>query len=177
MFSSLLGKHCSLTYWTPIVCQKHIKHWERKEEGHSTVLSSRKAESDTGDQSASQCETPRQLFYHRRAPTAVETSRRKQYFSWEVKERLGEQSYSMWIRRMLGTKFTEFLFSFWPYCAAWGILVLWPGTEPVPPAVEVRSLNHWTTRGSVKFLTLSHEVWGFIPQTVRNHSKLNIPGE
>lgn len=142
MFSSLLRKHCNLTYWTPVVCQNHIKHWECKEEGRSTVLSSGKAESDTGDQSASQCETPRQLLYHRHAPTAVDTSGRRQCFSWEVSERLGEQSYSMGIRQVLGTKFIEFLFSFWPHCAACGILVLWPGTEPAPPAVEVRSLNH-----------------------------------
>ena len=27
-----------------------------------------------------------------------------------------------------------------------GILVPQPGIEPVPPAVEVQSLNHWTTR-------------------------------
>jgi len=70
-------------------------HWERKKEGHSAVLSSGKAESDTGDQSASQCETPQQLLYHRRVPTALDTSGRKQCFSWEVSERLGEQSYSM----------------------------------------------------------------------------------
>ena len=30
--------------------------------------------------------------------------------------------------------------------SAWGILVPWPGIEPVPPAVEAWSLNHWTTR-------------------------------
>ena len=27
-----------------------------------------------------------------------------------------------------------------------GILVLWPGTEFMPPAVELRSPHHWTTR-------------------------------
>ena len=30
--------------------------------------------------------------------------------------------------------------------AASGILVPQPGIEPVPRAVEVRSLNHWTAR-------------------------------
>ena len=30
--------------------------------------------------------------------------------------------------------------------AACGTLVPWLGIEPVPPAVEVRSLNHWTAR-------------------------------
>ena len=29
---------------------------------------------------------------------------------------------------------------------AYGILVPWPGFKPGPPAVEVWSLNHWTTR-------------------------------
>ena len=29
---------------------------------------------------------------------------------------------------------------------ACGILVPQPGIEPVPPAVEARSLNHWTAR-------------------------------
>ena len=35
---------------------------------------------------------------------------------------------------------------FWPCRAACGILVPWPGMEPVPPAVEARSPNHWTIR-------------------------------
>ena len=35
---------------------------------------------------------------------------------------------------------------FLPYHDACGILVLWPGIEPVPPAVETWSFNHWTTR-------------------------------
>ena len=32
----------------------------------------------------------------------------------------------------------------WQAC---GILVPWPEMEPMPPAVEARSLNHWTSRG------------------------------
>ena len=35
---------------------------------------------------------------------------------------------------------------FWPCHVARGILVPWPGIEPVLPAVEVQSLNHWSTR-------------------------------
>ena len=27
-----------------------------------------------------------------------------------------------------------------------GVLVPWPGIEPAPSALEVQSLNHWTTR-------------------------------
>ena len=29
---------------------------------------------------------------------------------------------------------------------AYGILVLWPGIKPAPPALVAQSLNHWTTR-------------------------------
>ena len=35
---------------------------------------------------------------------------------------------------------------FWLIPVACGILVPWPGMEPVPPVMKVRSLNHWTTR-------------------------------
>ena len=38
-----------------------------------------------------------------------------------------------------------FVFNFLAYHAACGILVPQPGIEPRPPAVEARSLNHWTT--------------------------------
>ena len=34
---------------------------------------------------------------------------------------------------------------FWPCYTACGILVYWPGIEFMPPAVEVQSINHWTT--------------------------------
>ena len=43
------------------------------------------------------------------------------------------------------TKKNLFFFFFWP-CVACGILVPRPGIKPIPPAVEVQSLNHWTTR-------------------------------
>ena len=33
----------------------------------------------------------------------------------------------------------------WLHCKACGILVPWPGFEPMPPAVEAQSPNHWTT--------------------------------
>ena len=42
--------------------------------------------------------------------------------------------------------FFFFFFNFWPHCTACGISVPRPGIEPMPPAVEARSLNHWTTR-------------------------------
>ena len=37
-------------------------------------------------------------------------------------------------------------FFFWPHHAACEILAPQPGIEPEPPALEVQSLNHWTTR-------------------------------
>ena len=39
-----------------------------------------------------------------------------------------------------------FLFFFWPYHAACGILVPQPGIEPRPSSVRPQSLNHWTAR-------------------------------
>ena len=38
----------------------------------------------------------------------------------------------------------------WPHWAAVRILVLWPETEPTSPAVEARSLNHWTLREALQ---------------------------
>ena len=38
-----------------------------------------------------------------------------------------------------------FFFFFGPCCAASEILDPKPGVEPVPPAEEVQSPNHWTT--------------------------------
>ena len=42
--------------------------------------------------------------------------------------------------------FILFYLLFWPHCVTCGILVPWPGMEPVSPAEEAWSLNHWTTR-------------------------------
>ena len=39
-----------------------------------------------------------------------------------------------------------FFFFFWPCRAACGILVPGPGIEPMPPAVEAQSPNHWEAR-------------------------------
>ena len=41
--------------------------------------------------------------------------------------------------------FLFFFLFFWLHSTACGILVPWPGIEPLPPAVEAQSLNHWTT--------------------------------
>ena len=43
---------------------------------------------------------------------------------------------------------------FWMRRMACGILVTRPGIETVPPAVEARSPNHWTTREVLKLLNL-----------------------
>ena len=43
---------------------------------------------------------------------------------------------------------------------ACGILVPWPGTELTPPAVEVRSLNHWTSR-EVSMESLLKRAWSY----------------
>ena len=42
--------------------------------------------------------------------------------------------------------FYFYLFIYWQSCAACGILVPQPETEPVPPAVDVRGPNHWTAK-------------------------------
>ena len=51
---------------------------------------------------------------------------------------------------------------FWLHHATCGILVLWPGIEPVPRAVKVWSLNHWLRRKSL--LISSNSFFLFSPQ-------------
>ena len=56
-------------------------------------------------------------------------------------------------------------FSFWLHLEACGILVPQPGIEPVFPAVEVWSPNHWTTREFPEiyiFFSYCFETWYFI---------------
>ena len=45
-----------------------------------------------------------------------------------------------------------FFFFFLPHHTACGILVPWPGIKPMPPALEVWSLNHWTARDFPKMI-------------------------
>ena len=45
-----------------------------------------------------------------------------------------------------------FVLFFWPCCVACGILVPWPGIEPVPPALEAEGLNHWTAREVLNYI-------------------------
>ena len=46
---------------------------------------------------------------------------------------------------------------FWPRSTACGILVPRPGMEPMPPAVEAQSPNHWTTREFPLFITFQRK--------------------
>ena len=40
---------------------------------------------------------------------------------------------------------------------AHGILVSWPGIEPVPPALAARNLNHWTAREAPMKTLILHQ--------------------
>ena len=48
------------------------------------------------------------------------------------------------------------LFFYWPYMVC-GILVLEPGIQPAPPALEGQGLSHWTTRKSLLGIVLECE--------------------
>lgn len=58
----------------------------------------------------------------------------------EVLEAFLEGSGEMWF---------VFGFCFWPHHVACRIFVPNQGSEPVPPAMEARSLDHWITRKSM----------------------------
>ena len=50
------------------------------------------------------------------------------------------------------------IFFFWPCHATCGILVPWPGMEPVPTVLETWSLNHWTAREVPKTLIFKTQI-------------------
>ena len=52
-----------------------------------------------------------------------------------------------------------FLFFFWLHHVVCGILVPWSGIEPVAPAVEAWSLNHWTARQVPRLLLSEIAFW------------------
>ena len=58
----------------------------------------------------------------------------------------------------LGLRAQGFLsvFLFWPCHEACGILVPRPGIEPLSPALEVQTVNHWTIREVLVFVCLVH---------------------
>ena len=54
---------------------------------------------------------------------------------------------SVWLYREIMLLYPHIFFlTFWSFPMACGILVPQPEIEPIPPALEVQSLNHWTTR-------------------------------
>ena len=56
------------------------------------------------------------------------------------------QNFMLWIGISSFKKNQKLLFTFWLCYTACRILVPWSGIEPMPPAVEAWSLDHWTTR-------------------------------
>ena len=61
-------------------------------------------------------------------------------------------SRSLWVIYFIFIFFFNFIFLL--PCTACGILVPRPGIEPMLPAVESQSLNHWTARDPVKSLAI-----------------------
>ena len=49
---------------------------------------------------------------------------------------------------------------------ACGISVPRPGIEPVPPAVEAQSLNHWTTREAPLFISFYYLLFIWLQQVL-----------
>ena len=81
--------------------------------------------------------------------------------------------------------FFFFFLIFWPCLAACRILLPRPGMEPTPPAVEGRSLNHWTTREVPRHLYffpcvclafISHAT-GILITTVLTKANTHISGQ
>ena len=71
-------------------------------------------------------------------------------------------------------------FSFWQHCGACETLGPRPGIEPMPPALEAWSLNHWTTREVPPQCTLY--VWlilldktSFISEGPPSESGIRVP--
>ena len=55
---------------------------------------------------------------------------------------------------------------FWPCCTTYGILVPRPRIEPMPPALEAWSFNHWTAREVPSLLFFSFLLSWQIPRLV-----------
>ena len=53
----------------------------------------------------------------------------------------------------------KLVFICWLLPTAYGILVPWPGIEPLPPAVEAWSLNHWTSEEVPELKLLCSLLW------------------
>ena len=55
-----------------------------------------------------------------------------------------------------------YLFVYWLCCTACGVLVPWPGIEPVPHAVEAWSPDHWATSELPRLCMLKCIIWLFL---------------
>ena len=56
-----------------------------------------------------------------------------------------------------------------------GILVPWSGIEPVPPALEAWSLNHWTASKVLLFFLFTESTLDFIPDLWKDSkSRVNV---
>ena len=96
-------------------------------------ISFSRGSSQAWDRTCVSC-TGRQILYH--------------WATWEVLCIQGASAFSeVAIKAMQETKYSKHFVCLLAGCAmACGILVSWPGIESMPPALEVKSLNHWTTR-------------------------------
>ena len=59
---------------------------------------------------------------------------------------------------------------------ACGILVPWPGIKPAPPAMEVQSPNHWTTREFTQWKRFKgvFQEWLIVPNTTQGKYKQKL---
>jgi len=64
-----------------------------------------------------------------------------------------------------------------PHPVAFGILVSWPGMEPMPPALEMQSLNHWTAREvppMIFFMVIILNIYTVDPWIMQGLGLLNL---
>ena len=83
------------------------------------------------------------------------------------------KNFIKWTSVYLPPRFYHWYFTFLFFfgCAARHVELPWPGIEPMPPAVEAQSLNHWTTREILYFFFLNHKsvhifIPLFVPQSI-----------
>ena len=81
--------------------------------------------------------------------------------------RFQRRSLNHWIAREVPNGGLRFLKKFWLYHAVWEILAPQPETEPMTPAVEAWSPNHWTTREfSPLMVRFQGPQWKFLGYTL-----------
>ena len=70
-----------------------------------------------------------------------------QFRDWTHISHIAGRFFTVWTMLVADNKRSVcFLFLFFGQHVAWGILVLQPGIDPITSLLEVRSLNHWTTK-------------------------------